>query len=68
MLKQPKKTNPLAWFEADRFNIGSYPLCSLHYLFGKVWIMSSFLQINPFSQGCAEVAEVKGGQRSVMAA
>lgn len=48
------------------FNIGSYPPCSRHYLFGKVWIRSSFLQINAFSQGCAEVGEVKGGQRSVM--
>lgn len=42
--------------------------CSRHYLFGNVWLRSSFLQTKPFSQGCAEVAEVKGGQTSVMAA
>lgn len=55
----------LAWFGSDIFNIGSDPSCSQHYLFGCVWIRSNFLQINPFSQGCAEASEAKGGQRSV---
>lgn len=63
-----KKTHArgFSWFGTDTFSIGSYPPCSRHYLFGKVWIRSSFLQINAFSQGCSEVGEVKGGQRSVM--
>lgn len=71
LMLNPKKPQFLRReFELDRFNIGRYPSVILFSpLF--VWKRLAQVQFSPnktFSQGCAEVAEVKGGQTSVMAA